>query len=212
MIKWLLTLLLALVERLPAPQDDTGADQRRDEMAHAAVDGDIGSGAQAHATYLARNLGRSEVAGLRVHEEDQSLPGATAEGAAAAKRSHVASGDQSAAPMIDGAALAKIIGTAGEQNGAVYKITIGRKDRTATSLPWPGRLKATLPSAAMSGGAISSGPRRTAKKAALPWPAPPLPPRQERANERRRIPVPSSSRAPPHANGNRGSRKRMLGA
>lgn len=67
-----------------------------------AVDGDSGSGAQAHATYLARNLGRPEVAGLRVHEEDQALPGATAEGAAAAKRSHVASGDRSASSMIDG--------------------------------------------------------------------------------------------------------------
>lgn len=33
-----------------------------------------------------------------------------------------------AAPGIDGAALAKIIGTVGEQNGAVYKITIGRAD------------------------------------------------------------------------------------
>ncbi len=33
-----------------------------------------------------------------------------------------------AAPAIDGAALAKIIGTVGEQNGAVYKITIGRAD------------------------------------------------------------------------------------
>ena len=67
-----------------------------------AVDGDLTSGAQAHASYLARNYGRPEVAGLRVHEEDASLPGATTEGASAAKRSHVASGDQSAAPMIDG--------------------------------------------------------------------------------------------------------------
>jgi hypothetical protein len=67
-----------------------------------AVDGDLEAGAQAHASYLARNFGRPEVAGLRVHEEDASLPGATAEGATAAKRSHVASGDQSAAPMIDG--------------------------------------------------------------------------------------------------------------
>lgn len=33
-----------------------------------------------------------------------------------------------AAPAIDGATLAKIIGTAGEQTGAVYKITIGRSD------------------------------------------------------------------------------------
>lgn len=33
-----------------------------------------------------------------------------------------------AAPAIDGAALAKIIGTTGEQTGAVYKITIGRAD------------------------------------------------------------------------------------
>lgn len=32
------------------------------------------------------------------------------------------------APAIDGAALARIIGTPGEQNGAVYKITIGRTD------------------------------------------------------------------------------------
>ena len=67
-----------------------------------AVDGDLESGSQAHASYLSRNFGRPEVAGLRVHEEDASLPGATAEGAIAAKRSHVASGDQSAAPMIDG--------------------------------------------------------------------------------------------------------------
>ena len=67
-----------------------------------AVDGDIGSGAQAHAAYLARNLGRPEVAGLRVHEHDPTLPGATAEGATAAKRSHVASGNRSASSMIDG--------------------------------------------------------------------------------------------------------------
>jgi len=33
-----------------------------------------------------------------------------------------------ATPAIDGAALAKIVGTVGEQNGAVYKITIGRAD------------------------------------------------------------------------------------
>lgn len=33
-----------------------------------------------------------------------------------------------AAPAIDGAALAKIIGTVGEQSGAVYKITMGRPD------------------------------------------------------------------------------------
>src|SRR5262245_16747979 len=32
--------------------------------------------------------------------------------------------------MLDTAALARIIGTAGEQNGAVYKITIGRSDFT----------------------------------------------------------------------------------
>ncbi len=31
-------------------------------------------------------------------------------------------------PMVDGAALSKIIGFPGEQNGAVYKITIGRAD------------------------------------------------------------------------------------
>jgi hypothetical protein len=31
-------------------------------------------------------------------------------------------------PAIDGAALSRIIGTPGEQNGAVYKITIGRAD------------------------------------------------------------------------------------
>jgi hypothetical protein len=33
-----------------------------------------------------------------------------------------------AAPALDGAALAKIVGHAGEQTGAVYKITIGRPD------------------------------------------------------------------------------------
>ena len=38
------------------------------------------------------------------------------------------------APMLDGAALAKIIGTPGEQNGAVYKITIGRADLTVKEM------------------------------------------------------------------------------
>jgi hypothetical protein len=33
-----------------------------------------------------------------------------------------------AAPTIDGAALAKIIGHQGQQSGPVYKITIGRAD------------------------------------------------------------------------------------
>ena len=31
-------------------------------------------------------------------------------------------------PVLDAAALATIVGTAGEQNGAVYKITVGRPD------------------------------------------------------------------------------------
>jgi len=39
-----------------------------------------------------------------------------------------------ATPAIDGAALAKILGTAGEQNGAVYKITIGRADLTVKEM------------------------------------------------------------------------------
>jgi hypothetical protein len=46
-----------------------------------------------------------------------------------------ASGPATTAPVapaagIDGAALARIVGHAGEQNGSVYKITIGRSDLT----------------------------------------------------------------------------------
>lgn len=39
-----------------------------------------------------------------------------------------------ATPAIDGAALSKIIGAPGEQNGAVYKITIGRSDLTVKEM------------------------------------------------------------------------------
>jgi hypothetical protein len=48
----------------------------------------------------------------------------------AAKRtaSSTAAPPAAPAPGLDTAALAKIIGTAGDQNGAVYKITIGRPD------------------------------------------------------------------------------------
>ena len=48
----------------------------------------------------------------------------------AAKRPKPAAGTSapSTTPALDTAALAKIIGTAGDQNGAVYKITIGRPD------------------------------------------------------------------------------------
>jgi Domain of Unknown Function (DUF1259) len=48
----------------------------------------------------------------------------------AVKRAPAASPAPPAAPAIDGAALAKIVGHAGEQNGPVYKITIGRPDIT----------------------------------------------------------------------------------
>jgi hypothetical protein len=42
-----------------------------------------------------------------------------------------------AAPQMDTAALAKIVGTAGEQTGAVYKITIGRADLKLTEMGAP---------------------------------------------------------------------------
>lgn len=92
----------ALAESMIAREAADSLGRHRVVSGLLAVDGDLEWGAQAHASYLARNYGRPEVAGLRVHEEDMSLPGATAEGATAAKRSHVASGDQSAAWMIDG--------------------------------------------------------------------------------------------------------------
>jgi uncharacterized protein DUF1259 len=46
----------------------------------------------------------------------------------AAKRAAPASTPTQSSPMLDGATLAKIIGTPGEQTGPVYKITIGRPD------------------------------------------------------------------------------------
>ena len=48
--------------------------------------------------------------------------------AAASAPAATATTGASAAPAMDTAALAKIVGHAGEQNGAVYKITIGRPD------------------------------------------------------------------------------------
>lgn len=42
-----------------------------------------------------------------------------------------------AAPGIDTAAIARIVGTPGEQNGAVYKITIGRADLKLTEMGAP---------------------------------------------------------------------------
>jgi hypothetical protein len=42
-----------------------------------------------------------------------------------------------AAPGIDTAAIAKIVGAQGEQNGAVYKITIGRADLKLTEMGAP---------------------------------------------------------------------------
>jgi hypothetical protein len=46
----------------------------------------------------------------------------------AAKKATPASPPAQSSPTLDGAALAKIIGTSGEQTGPVYKITIGRPD------------------------------------------------------------------------------------
>jgi hypothetical protein len=46
----------------------------------------------------------------------------------AAKKAAPPSATAPSSPTIDGAALAKIIGTPGEQTGPVYKITIGRAD------------------------------------------------------------------------------------
>jgi len=42
-----------------------------------------------------------------------------------------------ATPGIDGAKIAQIVGTAGEQNGSVYKITIGRDDLKLTEMGAP---------------------------------------------------------------------------
>ena len=42
-----------------------------------------------------------------------------------------------AAPKIDGAKIAQIVGTAGEQTGDVYKITIGREDLKITEMGAP---------------------------------------------------------------------------
>ena len=46
----------------------------------------------------------------------------------AVKRASAPAATSGAAPTLDGAALAKIVGHQGEQNGPVYKITIGRPD------------------------------------------------------------------------------------
>ncbi len=46
----------------------------------------------------------------------------------AVKRASAPAATSGATPTLDGAALAKIVGHQGEQNGPVYKITIGRPD------------------------------------------------------------------------------------
>ncbi len=68
---------------------------------------------------------------------DLMMKGVAASAPAGASTSAKAPADKTASPSaavappqlgVDGAALSKIIGAAGEQNGAVYKITIGRAD------------------------------------------------------------------------------------
>lgn len=57
--------------------------------------------ARAHASYLKVNAGRAERAGLRVHEEDPSLPGYTPDGDATARRSHVTESHPRASLAVD---------------------------------------------------------------------------------------------------------------
>src|SRR5262249_19221665 len=49
------------------------------------LDDTLSRGCRRHANYVARNLDNPKVQGLGVHDEDTTLPGATAEGAKAGK-------------------------------------------------------------------------------------------------------------------------------
>ena len=62
-------------------------------------------------------------------------------------------------PTIDGAALAKIIGTPGEQTGPVYKITIGRPSRVAQPASTHGPVRE--PSASSKTASQASTPARS---------------------------------------------------
>jgi uncharacterized protein YkwD len=54
------------------------------------LDAELSSGCQSHARYLSLNEKRPAAQGLAVHREDMDLPGATPEGARAAKASVIA--------------------------------------------------------------------------------------------------------------------------
>ncbi|MBI3724398.1 CAP domain-containing protein, partial [bacterium] len=90
------------LKQKPPTQDDGPPDQAvlkrvnyyrlKAGIAAVELDPDLSAGCQAHCEYLAQNAGKPQVAGLKAHEEDPSLPGATDEGARAGRHSDLAWG------------------------------------------------------------------------------------------------------------------------
>jgi uncharacterized protein YkwD len=64
--------------------------RQRAGLAKVALDADLAPGCEKHARYVVRNIDHPKVAGLGIHDEDTSLPGATPEGAKAGKAAVIA--------------------------------------------------------------------------------------------------------------------------
>jgi uncharacterized protein YkwD len=65
------------------------------------LDDQLGRGCLAHARYMAINEGHPALQGLKAHDEDLSLPGASKEGDAAGKASDIATGDYEPTDAVD---------------------------------------------------------------------------------------------------------------
>jgi len=86
-----------IVERLNVHRRAAGVPELK-------VRADLSRACDLHALYLAKNVGREEVKGLRAHSEDPSLPGWTEEGARAGKASviHQFGGRKDLVGAVDG--------------------------------------------------------------------------------------------------------------
>jgi hypothetical protein len=70
--------------------DQVNRARRAAGLAKVTLDADLSRGCAAHAEYAVRNIDHPKLAGLGIHEEDATLPGATPKGAKAGKAAIIA--------------------------------------------------------------------------------------------------------------------------
>jgi uncharacterized protein YkwD len=99
--------------RAPAPPDDPSTPEGRlvavvnryrvaAGVPRVSFDGSLSEGCRAHAVYMKLNRGTLQLAGLRAHTQDPSLPGATPDGAACAKAANLFQNVESLETAVDG--------------------------------------------------------------------------------------------------------------